>query len=585
MTERFQATTQGAVLEVVFEPPFGLDAGARAALVALLAAVPPGVTGIWMRAGTRVFSGGPDLPGDDDAAMPDLAALCAAVEAAPVPVTFLAEGHVAGALAEVALAAAHRVAPPDARIAIGAMVLGLISGAGGTQRLAALVGAQQALRVMQGGLAVPAAEALALGLIDRVIEAEGRAGLHAAARDLAGVAVPRGHASGLRDARGFLAAVGAARASAKGPAGVALVDCVEAAILLPRPQGLAFEAAVAAELATSREAAALCHSHAAERHLARLLAGQRAASVAHLGLVGAAMPLVGLVLGALSRGTRVTLLEGRREALVSFLKAIAARQEALVQAGRKNEAQRDADWARLVPVAEDAGLSACDLVIVTDGAGVPAVACPLLMVGRGALPPGAGRLTLSGRVAEVARPDDGDAARWAPSLALLRAVGLMALPTGAQSAHGIAGRLAAASGGAVRAMAAMGVAPEAIVAALTGFGLPSPATPEGAAAAFRTMDPGEIVNRLIAAMANEGARLMARGVAQSALEVDLVAVHGLGFPRSKGGPMHLAEARGLMLVRRDLTLWADEAEVWRPVEALDAFVSAGHGFDGQLTTA
>jgi len=99
------------------------------------------------------------------------------------------------------------------------------------------------------------------------------------------------------------------------------------------------------------------------------------------------------------------------------------------------------------------------------------------------------------------------------------------------------------------------------------------------------MPEREIVDRLIGALVNEGVRLVSDGIARSALEVYLVAVHALGFPRNAGGPLHQAGRRGLLIVRRDLSLWATEAEVWRPAPALDALVAAGRGFSDPFRTA
>ncbi len=596
MTEAFRAIRQGAVLDVVFDPRAEangqlLDATARAALLRLVQDLQPDVGAVLIRAGVRPFAGQSSLPHPDDKAAPDLCALCAAVEGASVPVFFLIDGTVSGALAEVALAAHARLSSPEGRLSIGALSLGLISGAGGTQRLAGLIGAEQALRVMRGGMAVAGPEALALGLVDAVVEGADRAALAAVAVARAAQGIDRAAAPGLRDGRGFLAAVAEARAAMVAPtrAEAALVDCIEAAMLLPRDQGLTFEATVAADLAATPEAAALCHIFRAERQATAVpeaLAGFAPARVAHLGLAGAPMPLVGIVLTALSRGVAVTLSEGDRGALVAFLKAIAARQEAAVQAGQLSEAQRDADWARLVPAGDASALAPCDLVIAGEGVAVPpgSAARAVLVLGRAPLPRGAFRLVLSGRLAELALPEGAVGQAAGQAHGFLRRLGLIVVLTGVQSAAGISGRLAGASGAAVRAMAALGVPPEAICTALADFGLPRPALPEASGVPVRAMPHAEIVNRWLGAMANEGARMLAAGMVRSAHDIDLVAVHGLGFPRARGGPLHQADRRGLLIVRRDLSQWAEDAEVWRAVPAWDGFVSVGRGFAGSLRT-
>ena len=159
-------------------------------------------------------------------------------------------------------------------------------------------------------------------------------------------------------------------------------------------------------------------------------------------------------------------------------------------------------------------------------------------------------------------------------------MGLTVLPIGPQSPSGIVGRLGGAGGGALRAMLGMGVSDEAIGQALLAFGLRPPTLNPVEGVAPRAMPPEEIVNRWLAALANEGVRLLSAGMAFSPLDVDLVAVAGMGFPRDKGGPLHQADQRGLLVVRRDLTLWADEGDVWKPLPAWDALVSLGRGFAG-----
>ncbi|MDP2081536.1 MAG: enoyl-CoA hydratase-related protein [Pseudotabrizicola sp.] len=572
-----------------------LDAAQRAQLLAALGSVGRGVVAIVLRSADRSLAshpdGGPDLPGGDDTAAPTLASLCLAIEASPVPVVMLLEGPVAGASAEMALAARARVATPGARIAFPAARLGRISGAGGTQRLPRLIGAEQSLRLLTAGKAVAAPEALAIGLVDQVVEGETPVEVLDAARAWAKThaALPRSTAA-FADGRAYLAAVKAIRAeAAPGSLAMALADCTEAALLLPPEQGFAFEAMLAAERDALPQTSALAHLIRAERAAAvtpEPLRAVKVAQVARPALVGASPQLAALSLMALARGVRVTLLEPERARLVPMLQSIASRQEAAVQAGALSAAQRDADWARLRPVVDAAELVQCDLVIVAADTAVPSLpaSVPLLVMGRTDLPPAAFRLVLSGRVAELGLPANCPAAAAAQALAFLRRIGQMVVLTGVQSPVGISGRLAGAGGAALRALIASGVAPDAIVSALTNFGLAAPMVPKAEPGPMlRLMSADEIVSRWLAALANEGARLLSAGLALSPHDVDLVAIHGLGLPAESGGPLYQAEQRGLMILRRDLRLWAEEAEVWKPVPALDALVSTGRGFRSRVS--
>ncbi|MFN3724504.1 MAG: enoyl-CoA hydratase-related protein [Paracoccaceae bacterium] len=593
-------TTSDALAEICLSrrPDGGwLDAAHRAEVLAAVQAVDPRAAAVVLRAADRMMAAhpdaGPDLPAEDDATAPTLGTLCLAIEQCPAPVVAVLEGPVVGAASQIALAARARIASRAARIAFAEARLGRIAGAGGTQRLPRLIGAEHALRLLTTGKGVTATEALVIGLVDHVVQGESPDELLASARNwaLAQMGSLR-RVSRLADGRAYLAAVKEARAAATPESlAMAVADCVEAALLLPVEQALAFEATLAAERDALPQTAALAHLMRAERAAAQTPAPLRAVKVAPVtrpALVGASPQLAALSLMALARGLRVTVLEPDRARLVPMLQSIASRQEAAVQAGSLSATQRDADWARLRPVVDGAELTQADLVIVAAEAAVPPVpaTAPLLVMGRADLPQGAFRLVLSGRVAELGLPPNCPVAPAAQALAFLRRIGQMVVLTGMQSPAGISGRLAGAGGAALRALIASGVAPGAIHSALTAFGATPPMVPKPEPGGpLRLMSADEIISRWLAALANEGARLLAVGLAQSALDVDLVAIHGLGLPAESGGPLHQADQRGLLILRRDLRLWGEEAEVWKPVSGLDALISSGRGFGAAVRRA
>lgn len=572
-----------------------LEADQRRGLLAVLAAMDPSMQAVLLRSADRVMArhpdGGPDLPGPDDTVAPSLAQLCHAIEHCAAPVFVLVEGMVAGAGAEMALAARGRIATPGARIVFSAGRLGRITGAGATQRLPRLVGAEHALRLLIDAKAIPAPEAMVIGLVDQIVEAETQAEIVAAAQAWAlSQAKSLRKTSGVADGRGFLQAVNTVRAAAAPESfAMALADCTEAALLLPAEQGLALEATIAAERDALPQTAALAHLVRAERKAAQTpdpLRGVKVGTVQRPALVGASPQVTALALMALVRGLPVCVVEADRSRLVPMLQSVASRQEAAVQAGTLSAAQRDADWARLRTVSDAAELERADLVIVAADTPAPTVrtTAPLLIMGRGELPDGALRLVVWGRVAELGLPANCPAAAAVQAFAFLRRLGQSVVFTGLQSPLGISGRLAGASAAALRALQASGVPHDAIVSALTDFGLAAPTVPKAdPGPVLRLMRPQEILNRWLGALANEGARMLAAGLAMSASDVDLVAVLGLGLPADTGGPMYQADQRGLMILRRDLRLWAAEAEVWEPVPALDALVSTGRGFSGAVS--
>ena len=195
------------------------------------------------------------------AVSPVLPDLCAQIAQATKPVIATMTGHVLGGGLELALCAALRLAAPTTVFGFPEIRLGLLPGAGGTQRLPRLIGAAAALNLMLTGAPITAAAALKLGLIDKVVTG-----------DLAHVAqaLARDHVKGLRhlpvasqrkqtgfsDPDAYLAAVGAARETLRNAApqgqvshglaspsraGKRIIDCVEAALLLPPTEGQVFE--------------------------------------------------------------------------------------------------------------------------------------------------------------------------------------------------------------------------------------------------------------------------------------------------------------------------------------------------------
>ncbi|MGC9371286.1 MAG: enoyl-CoA hydratase/isomerase family protein, partial [Paracoccaceae bacterium] len=129
----------------------------------------PGLRVVLIEAEGPNFSTGTDVTEDGAApAPPTLSELCDRVEACAKPVVAVLQGRALGEGFELALAAHYRLALEGAHVGLPGVTLGLVPGAGGTQRLPRLAGGAAALEIMLAGRPVPAAEALRLGLIDRV---------------------------------------------------------------------------------------------------------------------------------------------------------------------------------------------------------------------------------------------------------------------------------------------------------------------------------------------------------------------------------------------------------------------------------
>jgi len=277
-----------ALVTLAFPPANALTPEVRRALVETLdrLAADTGVGAAVLLAEGQIFSSGPDIrEGGTDGDGPTLAEVCARMEAMRIPVVAALQGLALGGGAELALAAHYRLAAPEVRLGFPEITLGLVPGAGATQRLPRTVGAGAALGLLLSGRPMDAETALRSGLLDGVVTGHLATGAHSYAAAL--IAEGQGprplseDRSRLVDGQGYLEAVARARTTAAGtpgPAAARIVDGVEAALLLPFEAGLAFEAAARAQCRTSPEAVALAHLFLAERRISpRLLsaAGHR----------------------------------------------------------------------------------------------------------------------------------------------------------------------------------------------------------------------------------------------------------------------------------------------------------------------
>ena len=255
-------------------PVNALSAPVRQALADALAmlAADQGAKAIALIGEGPMFSAGADLREQgDDAAAPSLSRLCEAIEGCAKPVIAVLQGPALGGGAEVALAAHWRLAVPAATLGLPELALGLGPGAGATQRLPRLAGAPLALDLLLSGRPIGAEEARRAGLVDGVVTGDPLLGAMAFAQALlardAGLRPTLARRERLADAAGWLRATAEARA-ALAPADLparGVVDCLEAALLLPPAQGLAYEAARREECEARPEARALRHLFLAER--------------------------------------------------------------------------------------------------------------------------------------------------------------------------------------------------------------------------------------------------------------------------------------------------------------------------------
>lgn len=550
----------------------------------------PTITALVIDSGLTDFSHGVP-PGEDVVAV---SALCHRIEAATKPVIVALHGSVMAEGVELALSAHALVARADARFALPQVTLGLVPGAGASQRLPRLIGAEQALRLLLTAAPVSAVEALAMGFLDHVVEGDPWPAALQVAQALAGTPPRRTllRRDGMRDALAYQQAVAAARSTLHpGPieAPARIVDCVEAALLLPADQALDYETAQRRDLAATPVAAGLRHAAMAERRALRLPAGieaDEAASPLRLVIWGAGESAPDIALCALRAGMQVHLADPSRPVLVNALEHIAVAQEKALKAGELTQTALDAEWARLAPQLAPPRLPEADVtLILTEGAPEPPPAATVLSL-VAPLPQGAMSLSLSGALAgvvaggagdlvEIAGSDHVAPARMARALSFARRIGWRAVATRAEPGTApVAVRLARAIAETVAHLERDGLDRAVIARALAAHGIAG----EGIAHRPSPLE-ADIARRCFAAVANAGARLIESGVLHRPCEVDMVAIGAGLMARHTGGPMYQADRRGMLILVRDLRLWAAEnPALWQPAPLIEALWSQGLDF-------
>jgi 3-hydroxyacyl-CoA dehydrogenase len=333
----------------------------RTALRDTLAAVTkdPAVRAIVLAGSGRLFSGGADIKEFDTGVSnqpPTLPDLIALVEDSPKPVVAALHGTAAGGGCELPLGCHARVAAPGTQIGLPEVTLGLVPGAGGTQRLPRVIGVRPALDAIVTGSFLPADKALALGLVDElagpeesVVEAAVRV-----ARRLADAGKPpvrtRDREDKLSEARAAPELFAQYRAeTAKRARGFeapqACIDCVEAAVMRPFHEGLAFERETFQRLRTSLQSKAQRHAFFAERE-ARKVRGigpdTKELPIERAAVLGCGTMGGGIAMCFANAGIPVVVTESDQAALDRGMAAIGKNYESTVSKGRLSpeEAQR-----------------------------------------------------------------------------------------------------------------------------------------------------------------------------------------------------------------------------------------------------
>lgn len=301
---------------------------------------------------------------------PHLPELCNRIEASPLLVVSAIHGTALGGGLEVALGTHYRIAVPTAKVGLPEVHLGILPGAGGTQRLPRVAGVEAALDMITTGRHVRAEEALKLGVIDRVAEGDPRDIGLAYVRELLDDGAPRRpvsempapapvdfdavYAAVLKKGRGQLSPATAVRA-------------VQAACEAESfAAGLKRERDLFMELMNSDQREGLIHAFFADRAVGKLpeLEGVEARPLAAIGVIGGGTMGAGIATAALLSGLTVTMLEMTPEAAEAAKGRIEGNLSGALKRGKLTSQQFDNLTTKALMLATDyAALSEADLVI------------------------------------------------------------------------------------------------------------------------------------------------------------------------------------------------------------------------------
>ena len=369
-------THVGPVAVITFSHPpvnaLSVGAGVIDALADSIGAAiaDPAVGALVVMAAGDLFSAGADIAdfGASANKLDRMRALTSdLIEAAHKPIVMALHGMALGGGLEFALSGHYRICAPGTKLGLPEVTLGLLPGAGGTQRLPRLIGVEAALQMMLSGTPLDASKALALGLIDRVATGDFRAEAAAWAKELVAAGpkracdrLPAGDpAPAIDQARRGLDA----RSLSQAPAFI--IDCVEAACTRPFAEGLALEKRLFESLIDSEASLGLRHVFFGRREVARIPGPKTsAAGVIHsVAVIGGGLMGTGIAIALLNSELKVTLIEPRAEALDKAVATIRKTIQRDVDKGRLSAAAAAHRIDSLFPSATLEACAAADLII------------------------------------------------------------------------------------------------------------------------------------------------------------------------------------------------------------------------------
>ncbi|AIO41615.1 enoyl-CoA hydratase/isomerase family protein [Burkholderia cenocepacia] len=689
------STRDGVAVITLNNPPVnGLGLSTRQGVMDGLdrAAQDPAVTAIVLTGAGRAFSGGADITEFNTPKAlqePTLHTVIRAVEASAKPVVAALHSVVMGGGLELALGAHYRVAAPGAQIALPEVKLGLLPGAGGTQRLPRAVGLETALNMIVSGAPVPSEQLATSGLFDAMADGDLLETAVAFARKVGAGSGPhprvRDRKIAHENAAGFIQfARNSVRAAAPNfPAPHKCIDAIEAGVLNGFDKGSIAERDGFVALMMTPESRALRHAFFGERAASKIPdvpADTPVRDIRRVGVVGAGTMGGGIAMNFVNAGLPVTLLETKQEALDRGLATIRKNYDAQVKKGKLTQQKLDARMALITPTLSYDDLNDADLIIeaVFEELGVKeqvfgqldAVAKPGAI-----LASNTSTLDVDKIASFTKRPQDVVGMHFFSPANVMK---LLEVVRGARTANDVLATVMAVAKKIRKTAVVSGVCdgfignrmieqyirqalfmleegalPAQIDRAIEKFGFamgpfrmsdlagndigwairkrryvekpdlhyskiadrlcelgrfgqktgggwydyvpgerkakPSALVDQMVVAYSkergverRNIGDDEIVERLVYALVNEGAKILEEKIASKASDIDMVYLTGYGFPLWRGGPMLYADMVGLYNVERAIRRYAaaPNGDAWQIAPSIVELAKAGRGFNG-----
>jgi 3-hydroxyacyl-CoA dehydrogenase len=613
------------------------------------------------------------------------------IEDVPKPLVAAVHGHALGGGLEFAMACHYRVAVATAKVGQPEVQLGIIPGAGGTQRLPRLCGAALALEMCTEGKPVAAERALREGIVDAIVDGDLLAGAIRFAQSKAAqheIRRTRTLTDKLRDRTAALAACEATRAAlgktARGArAPFAAVDAIEACVSMDFDAGSRREIELFADCVLSTESKAMRHLFFAEREVAKIPGIPKDTAtrdIRRAAVIGAGTMGGGIAMAYANVGIPVLLKDVDQSAIDRGLSVIRKNYESTVSKGKMTPDAMARTMALITPTTTYDGFADVDIVVEAVFENMDLKKTTFAELGRVTRPEtilASNTSTLdidefaraSGRppqvvghhffspanvmkLLEIVRGRETSPEVIATSLKLakrLNKVGVVVgncfgfvanrmlayymreayllleegasvsqidkaltdfgYPVGPFGMQDIAGidvgwriRQYLKSVGKTRAEGPQSAVPDRLYdmgryGQKTGAGwykyepgsrnrIPDPivehiAAEEAARRGItrRTISNDEVIARIMTALANEGARVLQEGYAIRASDIDVVYVHGFGFPRHRGGPMFYADTVGLPTVLARVQEYRRQfGDHWQPSPLLETLAAEQRGF-------